>query len=324
MGNFHIEEAFCLELARNITIFEANDYYFSQQTGQRNRLHFECPDEKCRNELHPTIIGVNYDKEIFLMPMHFRRNFNNQHRADCFLGRYEKYLKEMIGNKNLYRTKSDRNLFLELPYSDKIPDIFQPRRIIEATRKSRKDNINIIHTTRQDGDNIESKILRERYRTRSLKSVVDAFEKLEPEQRNMPSLSIDGITLKYGIIFKHIRAMESWHTWPHIYYGAARIFRYKDGYRAFFNERVRRYAQDKPNLEASIFFPAKAGEIIHEHPYDALERAARSKEHCCIYMFASKNLVNAPLGSSGDSKEWIRLDTEPGETVITFNERLCI
>ena len=79
-----------------------------------------------------------------------------------------------------------------------------------------------------------------------------------------------------------------------------------------------------PLCYAAIFSFRWDCSVPEGHPYDALKHAAQTKEHCCVYMFASKTLVNAPLGSSGDSKEWIRLETAPGETVITFNDRLCI
>lgn len=325
MSYVHIEEAYCIECGRNVTIFEANDYYFSLPAAQRKRLHFECPDEQCREKHHPKITGVNYDKEIFVMPMHFRRNMDSIHSDNCSLDLNEKILREMQRKKRFYRNKSDRNLFLDLPASDTFPDVFQPRRDVENRRicknappkKHDKEN----NRSRQA---IENRICHTKYKTRSLKTVVDAFEKLDINQRDIPSLSIEGRKMTYGTAFKHIRFMEEWHTWPHIYYGSARIFRYRDGFRAFFDERVRKYLPEKTALETSIFFPLKKGEIPSEHPYEALERAAKTKEHCCIYMFASKTLVIAPLGSSGDSKEWIRLDSAPGETVITFNDRLCI
>lgn len=325
MSDFHIEEAYCIELGRNVTIWEANDYYFSLSASQRRRLHFECPDEKCREEAHPKVTGVNYDKKNFIRPMHFRRNSDYQHREGCSLGMYEKVLQEMLRNKGLYRKNSGRNLFLDLPDSDRIPDVFQPWREVEVKRNqpAGAPRQGAGATVRNRGA-IEDKIRRAQYKTRSMQTVVEAFEKLSTDQRNIPSLTIEGQTLKYSTVFKHIKYMEEWHTWPHIYYGSARIFRYHDGFRAFFGGRVRKFLPDKPNLEASIFFPLDNEKVPEDHPYDALKHAAQTREHCCVYMFASKTLMNAPLGSSDDSKEWIRLETAPGETVITFNDRLCI
>lgn len=325
MSGQHIEEAYCVELGRNVTILEANDHYFSLPETQRKRLHFECPDEECREALHPKITGVNYDKEIFIRPMHFRMNSDDKHSETCLLGLHEKVLREMLRNKRRYRRDSERNLFLDLPTSDKFPDVFQPRREVEEARTRHNDMPGRRHqVTARNRRSIEERICRTTYKTRSLQAVVTAFEQLKRDQRDIPALTIEGRTMKYGTAFKHIRYIEEWHTWPHIYYGSARIFRYRDGFRAFFNERVHRFLPDKPDLEASIFFPLDMGNIPTEHPYDALEHAAKTKEHCCVYMFASITLVNAPLGSSGDSKEWIRLETVPGETVITFNDRLCI
>lgn len=321
----HIEEAYCVELGRNVDIFEANEYYFSLQQAQRKRLHFECPDDVCRNELHPEIIGVNYDKETFIRPMHFRRNGNDRHNENCALGMYEKTLREMLKNKKEHQKTSERNLFLDIINSEKIPDVFQPLRAVEEERsqtaiKSPRQHAKTLVRTPEE---ITDRIRRAQYKTRSLQAVVTAFENLEKDQRNIPSLTIEGQTMPYGKAFKHIRYMEEWHTWPHIYYGSARIFKYKNGFRAFFDERVRKYLPGKPGLEVSIFFPFVNGETPTYHPYDALTRAAETKENCCVYMFARKTLENAPLGSSVDSKEWIRLDTAPGETVITFNMRLC-
>ena len=321
----HIDEAYCIEMGRNVTIFEANDYYFSLPTTQQKRLHFECPDEECRERFHPKITGVNYDKEIFIKSMHFRINTNDKHSENCLLGIYENVLREMLRKKRFYKNVSNRNLFLDIPDSDELPDVFQPRRDVEKLRMNKSTPQNQPASIQaRNRKAIEDKICRTKYKTRSLKTVVEAFEKLELHQRDIPSLTIEGRTMKYGTAFKHIRYLEEWHTWPHIYYGSARIFRYREGFRAFFDERVRRYLPEKRGLEASIFFPLKKGEQAAEHPYDALERAARTREHCCVYMFASKTLVNEALGSSGEPKEWIRLSATSGETVITFNNRLCI
>lgn len=70
-------------------------------------------------------------------------------------------------------------------------------------------------------------------------------------------------------------------------------------------------------LRGDLFLPAGLQRLRESLPVGI-------QQFCCVYMFASKTLVNAPLGSSGDSKEWIRLETAPGEAVITFNDRLCI
>lgn len=325
MTNHHIDEAYCVEMNRNVTIFEANDYYFSPLNSEQKRLNFECPDEECRKIFHPKITGVNYDKEIFIKAMHFRINKNYKHSETCWLGLYENTLREMLRHKDSYRRNFDRNLFLDIPESETFPDIFQPRREVEKLRMNKNESSckheKISSLSKQS---IEDRICRAKHKTRSLKIVVDAFERLEINQRNIPTLSIEGQKMKYGTAFKHIRYIEEWQTWPHIYYGSARIYRNRDGFRAYFKDRVKRYLPEKPGLEASIFFPLKQGDPLTEHPYDALDIAAKTKEYCCIYMFASKTLVNAPLGSSEEPKEWIKLDSAPGETVITFNKRLCI
>lgn len=326
MSEFHIDKAYCLELGYDVDILEASDYYFSLPHPQRRRLHFECPDADCREAFHPEIVGVNYDKELSIRPMHFRRNGHAQHSDDCSLGVYEKTLQNMLQNKNKYKKISDRNLFLNIAQSEEIPDIFQPQREVKAKRKE-SAGVPQHHGETIKGviPSVEDRILRAQYKTRSLKVVVAAFENLELDQRSIPSLNIEGHQMSYGKAFKHIRYMEEWHHYPHIYYGSARIYfsSKEGGFRAFFDERVQNYLPNKTNIETSIFFPLENGNVPNFHPYDALQRAAKTKEHCCVYMFASRTLVNAPLGSSLVPKEWIKLSTQPGETVITFNMRLC-
>ena len=99
MSDSSIDSAYCVELGYDVDILEANDYYFSLPSSKRRRLHFEYPDEACREAFHPEIIGVNYDKEVSIRPMHFRRNRHDQHSDECSLGLYEKTLQKMIQEK---------------------------------------------------------------------------------------------------------------------------------------------------------------------------------------------------------------------------------
>ncbi len=214
MSDSSIDRAYCVELGYDVDILEANDYYFSLPPSERRRLHFECPDEACRETFHPEIIGVNYDKEVSIRPMHFRRNGHDQHSEDCSLGLYEKILHKILQNKEEYEVNAHRNLFLNIPDSEKVPDVFQPRREVEKnkfqhdeTRKQYSKN------KRETIASIKNNILHGQNKTRSLKVLVDAFENLTPRQRYLPSVTIEGITMKYGMAFKHIKFMESWHTY---------------------------------------------------------------------------------------------------------------
>ncbi len=324
MSDSSIDSAYCVELGYDVDILEANDYYFSLPPSKRRRLHFECPDEACREAFHPEIIGVNYDKEVSIRPMHFRRNGHDQHSDECSLGLYEKTLQKMIQEKGEYEINTYRNLFLNIPDSEKIPDVFQTRREVEKNKFNHDETRNKYNKNKIETiTSIKNKILHGQNKTRSLKVIVDAFENLTPKQRYIPSVTIEGITMKYGVAFKHIKFMESWHTYPHIYYGCARIEEWPDGFRAMFEQPVLKFDPDKLNLESSIFFPRQNGKIPKYHPYDALVRAEKSQELCCIYMFAKRTLVYEPLGSPGISKEWIKLEAASGETVITFNVREC-
>ena len=51
--------------------------------------------------------------------MHFRRNGHDQHSEDCSLGFYEKILHKMLQNKEEYEVNAHRNLFLNIPDSEK-------------------------------------------------------------------------------------------------------------------------------------------------------------------------------------------------------------
>lgn len=326
MSDSSIDSAYCVELGYDVDILEANDYYFSLPPSKRRRLHFECPDEACREAFHPEIIGVNYDKEVSIRPMHFRRNGHDQHSDDCLLGLYEKTLQKMLQNKQEYVKESYRNLFLNIPNSEKFPDVFQPRRDVEKNKFQHDE------TRKQHGEkkrktvtSIKNKIIQGQYKTRSLQYLIEAFEKLKRYQRNIPYLTIEGHRMSYGTAFKPVKFMKEWYTYPHIYYGCGRVYRtYKEGgYCIYFKDNVEEYISGKSELEASIFFPVDQGVIPTNHPYDALERAARTKEYCCVYMFAKRTLVYEPLGSPGVSKEWIKLEAASGETVITFNVREC-
>lgn len=176
MSDSSIDSAYCVELGYDVDILEANDYYFSLPPSKRRRLHFECPDEACREAFHPEIIGVNYDKEVSIRPMHFRRNGHDQHSDECSLGLYEKTLQKMIQEKGEYEINTYRNLFLNIPDSEKIPDVFQTRREVEKNKFNHDETRNKYNKNKIETiTSIKNKILHGQNKTRSLKVIVDAF-----------------------------------------------------------------------------------------------------------------------------------------------------
>lgn len=79
-------KAFCIEMGRNVTIFEARDYYLGQPEPRQN-LSFLCGDDRCRALLRPAVIGENYRKpkdspDKKKSPC-FRENIYHPHIANC-------------------------------------------------------------------------------------------------------------------------------------------------------------------------------------------------------------------------------------------------
>lgn len=321
--NTHIEEAYCRELDDTVNILEASDYYFSLPVVKRKRLHFECPDEECRQKFHPEIIAVNYDKEIYERTPYFRRNPNHIHTDTCVLGKFENVYKKMLMDKRKYAKMSDRNLFIEgIKNSESLIDVYISKSEdsddgIFGTRKT-KNSVFKHHSSHQD---IENKIRSTYLKTRRLDRVVLAFESLSYEQRKLPMITLRGHRMKYSTAFKNVIYIEEGQTWPHIYYGSAKIYKYREGYRAFFNYSTKHYSDSLPNLGITAFFP---DEVFQNHSVSkCLKKAAQEKISCCVYMLASRHLENAIYGSDITPKERITLSAEPSETVITFNVREC-
>lgn len=79
-------EAYCVEMGRNVTIFQARDYYF-KQPAPRRKLTFLCGDSRCRALLRPAVIGENYHKldnspDKKKSPC-FRENIHHLHIGSC-------------------------------------------------------------------------------------------------------------------------------------------------------------------------------------------------------------------------------------------------
>lgn len=79
-------EAYCVEMKRNVTIFEARDYFLGLPE-PRQKLTFLCGDERCRAILRPAVIGENYHKAKDAPDKRkspcFRENVYHQHIGNC-------------------------------------------------------------------------------------------------------------------------------------------------------------------------------------------------------------------------------------------------
>lgn len=55
--------AYCTELKRNISLYEAHLEFFAHPEVKRRRLTFECGDPICRESKHPLVVAALYDRE---------------------------------------------------------------------------------------------------------------------------------------------------------------------------------------------------------------------------------------------------------------------
>jgi len=75
------ETAFCKELNKYITPYEAHNLYFDENSEYfSKRLSFTCPGEKCRIPLTPVAIYIPENTQI---KKHFRTKANHKHHKDC-------------------------------------------------------------------------------------------------------------------------------------------------------------------------------------------------------------------------------------------------
>lgn len=109
--------AYCEEHGRNITLDEANQLFFAQDEGNRERFIFRCGDPNCRVQLNPLVAAALYDRKDLpgqkLRSPYFRAIKAHPHTVTCtWTSEVEE--KTDTASNNLLTTNSSSSALAEI------------------------------------------------------------------------------------------------------------------------------------------------------------------------------------------------------------------
>lgn len=209
-----ILEAYCLELKKNITIYEAQRRYF-EQPDPRPRFTFGCSYPDCRSSHNPTIVGVNYDKiieedgEKYNKP-HFKNFRKDSHNPSCLWVERDEAEKELEAEGTTNQGSNRWRKFRYLKSSDVI-DIFVP-----FTKQEDQEAEEELVERLPGGYDLLPKPQRLAYhkerlrlaqtRTNKLEELVSCFENMSSDERDETPLLIRGVPrTTYAQAFSHVK-----------------------------------------------------------------------------------------------------------------------
>jgi hypothetical protein len=298
MPEIKIEEAFCIQRARIMSIDEVREDFFANG----KELYFLCPDDACRESHEPRMSAVNYKAETFLRPPHFRRIHNHIHSPECFLGHYEEALREALKDKNKYR-EGGRNIFQEgdtVDHQD-VPDEFlishddTNRSIISNMLSTKKEQLK----TKYD---YISYAVQNKKKTKSLEMLAFLHRKMSIKDKKTFHLTINGVKRTYFDAFKLIGYLKQDNDDPFIYFGKAKVYAYtKHGFTIFFKKKVQQYRNvDNNPLTATILIEYTTKEY-YPRLHDKLLILANNKQSFDCYVFGQG--IHIPCCAEPDDRE---------------------
>ena len=236
-----IPKAYCVEVAKVVDIFEAHTIYFSKKKNERKRLDFRCPDERCREEYNPEVLGINYDKDPdkdeFVQRPHFRLKKGDTHSSECpwveISTAIEELDKEDDGKPYLSHLKKSEIISVFKPLSsDTDSDNYSFN--IDA---GFLENLRNFSSRRERINELKGYLRNSLCSTSRLHEVVRCYLSMMPDERKIVSLLINPYGSKsYRNWFRSSRYCR-YESTPLIYYGAATILSHPDVYAfRFWNE----------------------------------------------------------------------------------------
>lgn len=233
--------AYCVELAKMISIGEAQ-MYFAAQEGVKKRFNFICSDPSCGVR----ITGVNYDKTTqdgvkFKTP-HFRSHEPHTHNCEWVIYSTEIYLqKKSNETEDEYK---ERKIKSEL--KDHI-DYFMPQKYSSLNIKIKKSaTADLPHPIQEITSTPEPSVSKhKRYISTSLlKRLTDYWldckKNLSPTQVKQIKITVDELgRMKLYRYIKHISSLDSYNAGG-VFYGGTRnqIKKYGAGFSMTFMDKL--------------------------------------------------------------------------------------
>ena len=244
--------AYCVEMDRDVNIFEAREFFFSRSKNKRERLNFLCADNDCRETAKPMMIGVNYDKLSgeYVQRPHFKAHSEHLHAPDCPWVEY-KVLEEEFEESGISPRLSNLK-------RTEVIGLFKP---VTVTEEDTDDepvdwaevrHIKEITNTREKMEAFKAFISRTVNKTSYLQEVCACFEALTPEERKQVQLKIGDLKQRsYHAYFADVFFClpDAWY--PRIYHGAANVREWHTGYSIRFDRWAK--ADDGSRCPVTIF-----------------------------------------------------------------------
>ncbi|HHR5860559.1 TPA: hypothetical protein ACS70L_003328 [Providencia alcalifaciens] len=233
--------AYCVELAKTISIGEAQ-IYFSAQEGIKQRFNFICSDPSCGVR----ITGVNYDKTtqdgIKFKAPHFRSHESHSPNCEWVIYSTELYLQKKANEtEDDYKERKAKSVLC-----DRI-DYFTPHKYPSCEIKIKKPITTNLITPSQELTNEKEAIISKNKRyisTSLLKRLTDYWldckKRLPPEMVKKLKITVDGLgRMQLHRYIKHISALNSNNT-EGVFYGGTRnqIKKYGAGFSMTFMDKL--------------------------------------------------------------------------------------
>ncbi|SCA56742.1 conserved hypothetical protein [Candidatus Terasakiella magnetica] len=310
-----ITSAFCVELDKEVDIYEAREEYFAQAE-PREPFTFLCPDKNCRDTYSPHITGVNYRKMPGVDPIknrpHFRANSDSPHSQDCPWVEYREAVEELEQeNDGQPRNFKEHDLV----------DIFKPQKEVANKDESKTDDylewsthIKTITNKRSRINAWKEALKNSPHKTTKLEEVVSCFLSMSEDDLHNYHLTIPGVGKRtYRQHFKPIRYSKP-DGIKRIFYGFASISLWENK-RYYFNFKTKTKDSNFPNAKVSAFITVEQLEQFRGGKFlqTQLELCMEQEKSVCCFVFGeAEEILNREkeLNLSFDSLHSFALRTK--------------
>lgn len=283
--------AWCETEQRTLTPYEVRDLWELK----RREPVLQCPDERCRRE-HPAsrIIPVccNPDEPCEKRMPHFRTGPEHKHGEDCLYSTLAEALEHVMAHKKEYKghNGNSTNLLQELNgvsdtslLADEYLTEYDPRNDIHEIKTKAE---NLIRKGANKKEAFRIALACTPQRTGSLKRIVEMCELLDHTgERGKAFLSLPGRKkpATYESAFFYLSNLRIEYKSSYIFFGAALIFSYENGYLIKYIDPLRKYHRDFPNICA--FTPLDSA-LCSRMLLRDLEYYTKEKRICYVYTFS--------------------------------------
>jgi len=227
-----MEKAYCLEMDKIVSPYEARDYYFSDEHETKEKLTFYCPDPECLLKITSANI---YKQSMIQRAPHFKIRPKTEHEQNCtfYEVRADQITKEEESGTRQRKGAIKSNVFpteLSLEPPTKTP----PKTKIA----SKEDEDLDIEKIRPRVKRVATEYAKTySTKTRSFENVVDCFEQAVSEEDRTSLLTINDKTKYYKNFFKPIKYFSDEEGL--IYYGEIEPIKpYGKNYSITFKDKV--------------------------------------------------------------------------------------